>query len=70
MWILGLKGLSLIAFFQPDVMCGTTDFLNLIGFSGQLCFSTMVSDRVFQISYLSSSVSKVSTVFHGAQARS
>ena len=39
-------------------------------FSGQLSFSTMVSDRVFQKSYLSSSVSKVSMVFHGAQARS
>ena len=30
MCILGLKGLSLIAFFQPDVMYGTSDFLKLI----------------------------------------
>ena len=38
MCILGLKGLSLIAFFLPDVMYGTSDFLNLIVLVGNYAF--------------------------------
>ena len=70
MCILGLKGLSLIAFFQPDVMYGMASFLNLIVLVGNYAFQQLVSNRVFQKWYLSSSVSEVSMVFHGSQARS
>ena len=42
MCILGLKGLSLIAFFQSDVMYGTSDFLNLIVLVGNLLFNNGV----------------------------
>ena len=40
MCILGLKGLSLIAFFQLDVNVWDGQFSKPHCFSGQLCFST------------------------------
>ena len=48
---------------------GRPFLLNLVVLVG-ICFSTMVSNRVFQKWYLSSRVSKVFMLFNGAQATS
>ena len=61
--------LNLIAVFHLGIQYGTSDFLNFVVLVG-ICFSMMVSNRVFQKWYLSSRVSKVFMLFHGAQATS
>ena len=61
--------LNLIAVFHLGILYGMSDFLNLVVLVG-ICFSTMVSNGVFQKWHLSSRVSKVFMLFYGAQARS